>query len=159
MRKQTGKIGSNGYQKKHRYHFWSSVWFLLFFMALAVIFGKQEIISPCPDDGCAVHTVFAKEAPSIQTVRERVILAGIRAWGTRNAEAIEKLVFKESNFNYLSINPASGACGLFQAYPCRKMKCDLLDVDCQITWGIGYITKRYGNANKALQFHVIHGWY
>ena len=157
--KTTNKRGTNGYKIRHRYHFYSSVWFIAFMMAILVPVVQPKIISPCPDSGCGVETIYAKDAPSIQTVRERVILAGIRVWGTSNAEAMETLVFKESSFNYLSINPTSGACGLFQAYPCKKMKCELIDVDCQIKWGVNYIKGRYGNANNALKFHLVHGYY
>lgn len=157
--KQTNKRGTNGYKIKHRYHFFSSVWFIAFVVAVAVPFVQPKIVSPCPESGCGVEIIYVKDAPSIQTVRERVILAAIRAWGTNNAESMERLVFKESGFNYLAINPASGSCGLFQFYPCKKMKCELVDVDCQIAAGVKYIQGRYGNANAALQFHLTHGYY
>jgi len=72
---------------------------------------------------------------------------------------IIELVSKESGLNPKAINKNSGACGLFQAYPCSKLPCDLDDVDCQIEWGFNYISKRYGSVKKALEFHNEKGWY
>lgn len=153
--------GTNQYRIKHRYHFYSSVWFIAFLILLGVLYFKltePKIISPIPES-YLVEQVQAIDAPTIQTVRERVILAAIRTWGTNNAESMEKLVFKESGFNYMSVNTDSGACGLFQANKCSKMKCELVDVDCQIKWGVDYISKRYGDANSAWSFHLLHGYY
>ena len=72
---------------------------------------------------------------------------------------IVELVSKESSLNPQAINPKSGACGLFQANPCKKMDCSLDDIDCQIEWGKNYIEKRYGSVEKAYKFHNQHGWY
>lgn len=70
-----------------------------------------------------------------------------------------ELIARESSFNSQAINPSSGACGLFQAYPCEKMKCQLSDEDCQLNWGHKYITQRYHEAESALNFHKNNGWY
>lgn len=159
--KTKNKRGTNKYVIKHRYHFWASVWFILALTLLGALFFKliePKIISPIPES-YKVEVVYAEVAPTIQTVRERVILAAIREWGTNNAVAMEKLVFNESGFNYLAVNKTSGACGLFQANPCKKMKCDIIDVDCQINWGIKYIKGRYGNVNNAWEFWQRMGWY
>jgi hypothetical protein len=65
----------------------------------------------------------------------------------------------ESGFNPLAKNPTSGACGLPQALPCSKMKCNLEDIECQLNWQYDYITKRYGTITKALKFRILKGWY
>lgn len=106
-----------------------------------------------------MEVVYAKETPSILKAKEKLLLAGIRTFGTKHVEALETIVQKESSFNYLSVNKTSGACGYFQFYPCSKMKCELTDVDCQIEEGMKYIKKRYGNPTNALEFHINHGWY
>lgn len=80
------------------------------------------------------------------------------AFGEEWRQASE-LVCRESSFNNEAINPTSGACGLFQALPCSKMKCELDDVDCQIAWGKDYIENRYKSVDKALAFHDEKGWY
>ncbi|MEK6879068.1 MAG: hypothetical protein AABY22_05640, partial [Nanoarchaeota archaeon] len=56
------------------------------------------------------------------------------------------------SFNPYAINSSSGACGLGQALPCSKMKCDLSDTACQISWTINYIKDRYGNPTNAYRF-------
>ena len=72
---------------------------------------------------------------------------------------MEILINKESGFNPYAWNKSSGAGGLFQALPFSKTGCELSDVDCQIKWGIGYISARYGNPTAALNFHYLHNWY
>ena len=72
---------------------------------------------------------------------------------------MEILINKESGFNPYSMNPSSGACGLFQALPCAKLGCDLSNILCQANWGIGYIAARYGTPTAALNFHYLHNWY
>lgn len=102
--------------------------------------------------------VYAQEkvaTPSAQiesSIKDRVMMAAIKEFGTDEALDIEHLVNGESGFNPYAINSSSGACGLFQALPCSKMKCELSDVDCQIKWGLGYIKARYGSPAKAWSF-------
>jgi hypothetical protein len=79
---------------------------------------------------------------------------GIQEWG-----ALEEIVFNESGWNPYSINRSSGACGLFQALPCSKMKCEYYDFQCQADWGVNYIKDRYGVPSKALAFWSEKGWY
>lgn len=69
------------------------------------------------------------------------------------------LICRESSFNPQAINPTSGACGLAQALPCSKMKCELGDVDCQLDWISDYVIKRYGSFEKAISFHDRMNWY
>lgn len=73
-------------------------------------------------------------------------------------KAYAELIFRESGFHPESVN-SIGACGLFQAYKCEKMNCELTDIDCQLSWGKNYVTKRYGNIENALAFHDSHGWF
>ena len=66
-------------------------------------------------------------------------------------------------YRYWAVNQSSGACGLFQAYPCEKMKCGLgpNDIECQIDWGYEYIKNRYGNSTGAREFWLAQAphWY
>lgn len=70
-----------------------------------------------------------------------------------------ELICRESSFNPAAINPTSGACGLAQALPCSKMKCELNDVDCQLDWIGDYVERRYGTFEKAVEFHNNNNWY
>jgi len=70
-----------------------------------------------------------------------------------------ELIARESSFNKYAINPSSGACGLAQALPCSKMKCELSDEDCQLEWIKNYVNARYGSVKGAVEFHDRMNWY
>lgn len=70
-----------------------------------------------------------------------------------------ELIARESSFNPGAINPTSGACGLSQAFPCSKMKCELTDIDCQLRWIGDYVERRYGSFKKSIDFHNVNNWY
>jgi hypothetical protein len=70
-----------------------------------------------------------------------------------------QLIADESSFDKFAINPTSGACGLAQALPCSKMKCNLNDVGCQLNWIEEYVNDRYGSIERALYHWQIKGWY
>lgn len=76
-----------------------------------------------------------------------------------NWEYTAELIGKESSFDIGAINPSSGACGLVQALPCKKMQCSLTDIDCQLNWQKEYIANRYGTVEKALNFWLVNNWY
>lgn len=104
-----------------------------------------------------VHAVNSvKQERIVDQVREVTI-----TWfGEEQWESMRVLVTKESGFNPFARNPTSGACGIFQALPCRKLPCpDLADVKCQADWGANYIRARYGTPSNALQFHLRNNWY
>ena len=138
-------------------------WYLsviLFFLAVAGVLYllRDNVISPCPNncEGAFIKTIYAKENLSVE---EQVLIAGIRTFGLDHLKSLKGLVFKESSLNPYAVNPTSGACGLFQAYPCKKMKCELSDTECQITWGMKYLKARYGTPTNAYKFHLANGWY
>jgi len=68
-------------------------------------------------------------------------------------DALFKLWTKESNWNHLAQNPGSGAYGIPQAMPGRKMASEGPDwrtnPATQIRWGLKYIRGRYGSPQKA----------
>jgi len=70
-----------------------------------------------------------------------------------------ELIARESSFNPGAINPTSGACGLAQALPCSKMKCELTDIDCQLRWIGDYVANRYGTFKEAIAWHDANNWY
>lgn len=67
-------------------------------------------------------------------------------------EALHTLVHNESSWQPRAVNPTSGACGLFQSWPCAKMGVPLDDIAGQARWGTAYIKGRYGSPSKALSF-------
>lgn len=70
---------------------------------------------------------------------------------------------RESRWNYRAENRSSGAYGIPQALPGKKMASAGADwrtnPETQIDWGIGYITKRYKTPCRAWQHSEDVGWY
>jgi len=75
--------------------------------------------------------------------------------------AADILIFRESGWNAFAVNKSSGAIGLFQFYPAKKLldKCELSNIQCQAIEGINYIKGRFGSPTNALLFHNQNGWY
>ncbi len=67
---------------------------------------------------------------------------------------------RESGWNHLASNRSSGAHGIPQALPGRKMGPGWeSDPSVQIRWGIGYMVNRYGSPCGAQAFWNINHWY
>lgn len=58
--------GSNQYQSKWglSHKTMASVWAVAFFTTVGIQFVQHKTTSPCPEDGCKVNVVYAKEAKS-----------------------------------------------------------------------------------------------
>ena len=84
-------------------------------------------------------------------------------WLTSDYNAICNIIIKESSFNINSVNKKSGACGLFQAYPCSKAIKEYPDYmtnyKSQVDWGLNYIKDRYKTPSNAWKFWQEHKWY
>jgi hypothetical protein len=84
-------------------------------------------------------------------------------WGSSQQAAIIKLWTKESGWNHKSSNGSSGAYGIPQSLPGRKMASHGKDwrtnPETQIRWGLSYIKGRYGSPNKAWAHFRSHNWY
>ena len=67
----------------------------------------------------------------------------------------------ESNWNPNSVNKSSGACGIPQAYPCKKIQQSegSNDWKAQIRWGLKYINGRYKNPCGAWNHFKNKRWY
>ncbi|HEX7259897.1 MAG TPA: hypothetical protein VF272_03125 [Candidatus Saccharimonadia bacterium] len=78
-------------------------------------------------------------------------------FGDSHWPALNNLWTRESNWNPAARNPSSGACGIPQALPCSKIP-DMSPAG-QLTWGLTYIERRYGNPSNAWQFWLSHHWY
>lgn len=71
-----------------------------------------------------------------------------RGWGPEQFACLDSLWQKESGWKVTSDNPSSSAYGIPQALPGSKMSSAGADwqtnAATQITWGLGYISDRYG---------------
>lgn len=84
-------------------------------------------------------------------------------WSKKDYESAVNIIIKESSINPNSVNKSSGACGLFQAYPCSKAIKEYPDYmtnyKSQVNWGLNYIKGRYKTPTKAWEFWQEHHWY
>lgn len=84
-------------------------------------------------------------------------------WGEKQFSCLETLWFRESNWNHKATNPSTGAYGIPQSLPGRKMASIADDWKTnpatQIKWGAQYIEKRYDTPCEALDFFYVRNWY
>ncbi|MFM2721812.1 aggregation-promoting factor C-terminal-like domain-containing protein [Microbacterium mcarthurae (nom. nud.)] len=92
----------------------------------------------------------------------RGMLAGF-GWGDDQFSCLVSLWNKESGWNYRAYNSSSGAFGIPQALPGSKMSSAGADWETnaatQISWGLGYISGRYGSPCSAWGHSQSVGWY
>ena len=86
-----------------------------------------------------------------------------RGMGDDQFDCLVSLWNRESHWNVYAGNPSTGAYGIPQALPGSKMASAgpnwQDDAATQITWGLGYITGRYGNPCGAWAHSQSSGWY
>jgi hypothetical protein len=86
-----------------------------------------------------------------------------RGMGDDQYSCLVSLWQKESGWNYQASNRSSGAYGIPQALPGSKMASAGADwqtnAATQVSWGLGYITSRYGNPCGAWAKSQSSGWY
>jgi len=115
-------------------------------------------VSSVPDPGYAAGGTSAGEAQSIA----RGMLGGY-GWGDDQFSCLVALWNKESGWNYQAYNASSGAYGIPQALPGSKMASAGADwqtnAATQISWGLGYISGRYGSPCGAWDHSQSVGWY
>lgn len=84
-------------------------------------------------------------------------------WTENDYECLVKLWNRESGWRPNAVNKSSGACGIPQALPCKKMSSEGSDYatngKTQIRWGLKYIKNRYGSPSKAWAHSQQKGWY
>jgi len=90
-------------------------------------------------------------------------MAAKRGWTGEQWQALKKLWQKESGWNHAARNPSSGAYGIPQALPGRKMASAgedwMHNPETQIEWGLNYIEDRYGTPLKAWKHSRRNNWY
>lgn len=84
-------------------------------------------------------------------------------WGADQFSCLNTLWNNESGWNPSASNPSSGAYGIPQALPGSKMAAAGADwrtnPATQISWGLSYISGRYGTPCGALSAQNAQGWY
>ena len=81
----------------------------------------------------------------------------------RQFRCLHRLWSNESSWRVRARNRTSGAYGIPQSLPGRKMRSAGRDwrtsALTQVTWGWRYVRARYGTPCRALRFQIWHGWY
>lgn len=95
-------------------------------------------------------------AAQVQAIARQIVPGG-------QFQCFSNIVNHESTWNYLAVNPASGAYGLVQALPGSKMASAGADWQTnpatQIKWGLNYMNVRYGSPCDAWAYWQAHGNY
>ena len=96
-----------------------------------------------------------------QAIAYQMVLA--RGWGDDQFACLSSLWQRESGWRVNAHNRGSGAYGIPQALPGSKMASAGADWETnpatQITWGLGYISARYGTPCGAWEKSQRSGWY
>lgn len=103
----------------------------------------------------------APDPGSAQAVAYDMVMA--RGWGDDQFACLVALWQKESGWRVNAYNRSSGAYGIPQALPGKKMASAGADWETnaatQISWGLGYISGRYGDPCGAWGSSQRRGWY
>ncbi|MGC5583007.1 lytic transglycosylase domain-containing protein [Ornithinimicrobium sp. W1665] len=114
--------------------------------------------APQPAQQPAPQPVASGDARSIA----RSMLAS-HGWGDDQWGCLDSLWMKESGWNHTAMNPSSGAYGIPQSLPGNKMATAGADWQTnpatQISWGLGYISDRYGSPCNAWAHSQAVNWY
>ncbi|MET0714425.1 MAG: lytic transglycosylase domain-containing protein [Mycetocola sp.] len=105
--------------------------------------------------------VVKADPGSAQAIAHDMVLA--RGWGEDQFSCLVSLWNKESGWRVNASNKSSGAYGIPQALPGSKMGSAGSDwatnPATQITWGLGYISGRYGTPCGAWSHSQAKNWY
>lgn len=121
---------------------------------------------PPPPQTAAVRSGGAPHAGTpdpgtAQAIAQQMLAA--RGMGQDQFDCLVSLWNRESHWNVYAGNPSTGAYGIPQALPGSKMAsagADWADNPAtQITWGLGYISGRYGTPCGAWAHSQSSGWY
>jgi hypothetical protein len=111
----------------------------------------------------AARIAAAANTPEGAKAAARSMASSQYGWGADQFSCLESLWTKESGWNYQAYNRSSGAYGIPQALPGSKMGTAGADWQTnpatQISWGLGYISGRYGSPCGAWSHSQSTGWY
>ena len=115
------------------------------------------------DEAAAIYIANA-ETPETGTIKEFAFeLVTSNSWGRDQYSCLVALWERESNWRWDALNRNSGAYGIPQALPGRKMAemgADwITNPETQVRWGVNYIKNRYGAPCGAMAHSNKFNWY
>ena len=127
---------------------------------------KAAAAEAAPSTSTGSSATSRPSAPTDPTGAQAIardLMAAQYGWGDDQFGCLVSLWAKESGWNVNAYNSSSGAAGIPQALPGSKMASAGADWQTnpatQITWGLGYISGRYGTPCAAWDQSVTSGWY
>ncbi len=128
--------------------------------AAAASAAEEATSSPASSGGSRPS---APSNPSEAQSIARSLMASQYGWGDDQFGCLVSLWDRESGWNVNAYNSSSGATGIPQALPGSKMASAGADWQTnpatQISWGLGYISGRYGSPCGAWDKSQSSGWY
>ncbi|WP_243392023.1 lytic transglycosylase domain-containing protein [Rathayibacter rathayi] len=123
--------------------------------------AEQEESSSSAPAAVPVARAAAPDPGSAKAIAYDMIVQ--RGWADSEYDCLVLLWNRESGWNVYAENKSSGAYGIPQALPGSKMATVGSDwasnASTQITWGLGYISGRYGSPCGAWGHSQSLGWY
>lgn len=124
--------------------------------------AKASTLPPYGGPATAGATTAAPTVPVGRSIQATSAIAlgkqmSDAKFGPQHWPALYNLWMRESGWRPNARNPRSGACGIPQALPCRKIPD--MSTEGQIRWGLDYIGGRYGNPTNAWRFWQSRNWY
>ncbi|HWH26880.1 MAG TPA: transglycosylase SLT domain-containing protein [Pseudolysinimonas sp.] len=124
--------------------------------------GVYGVVAPKPPPAKAGAPASGIPDPgTAKAIAYDMVMA--RGWGQGEYDCLVALWERESHWNVYASNGGSGAYGIPQALPGSKMATAGADwatnPATQITWGLGYISGRYGTPCGAWGHSQSSGWY
>lgn len=123
--------------------------------------SKKSVSSSLSSSSVAAAPSVTPDPGSAQAYAQTQVAA--RGWSNADFNCLVSLWNKESGWRVNAENPSSGAYGIPQALPGKKMATAGADwqtnANTQVDWGLGYISGRYSTPCGAWQHSVNVGWY
>lgn len=123
--------------------------------------AKKKTQSTSSSGGYSAPPKVTPNPGSAQAIAHDMVMA--RGWSEDDFSCLVSLWNRESGWNVNAYNASSGATGIPQALPGSKMASAGSDWQTnpatQITWGLGYISGRYGTPCGAWNHSQNNGWY
>ena len=120
----------------------------------------------------AIVVLLPQSADSVVRAPRRMLstqsVSAFKVWARNHVGAgqfpsLNKIWMRESGWNRYARNPSSGAYGIPQALPARKLGQAGGDWAwngyTQMRWGLRYIRSHYGSPANAWHFWQTHHWY
>ena len=133
---------------------------VILILLMAALATQAPLVAPAITEGAQTEPVSHKRYwPRVREARRWLR----KQYSLRQWRCLDRLWENESHWRVKAQNPTSGAYGIPQALPGRKMRSVGKDwrtnAMTQVRWGRRYVKARYGTPCDALAHQQARGWY